>query len=183
MHETGQAHAELGTKFNLLLISPALGDSEGALAETRQMMDQKRKGAGILHLLLLFMAMISILDTQILAIFRRRKEIGLLMALGLTGRQIVGLFTLEGVMTGIMAAFLATMFGAPLLLWASSAGIPLPSTVEQFGWAASEAMYPSYSARLVLGTLLTVMIIVSFVSYWPARKIARLVPTEAIRGS
>jgi ABC-type antimicrobial peptide transport system permease subunit len=43
-------------------------------------------------------------------------------------------------------------------------------------------LYPVYSFALVVGTILVVLVVTTIVSYWPARKIARLNPTEALRG-
>jgi len=48
--------------------------------------------------------------------------------------------------------------------------------------AMSERLYPVYSFGLITGTVFTVLIITIIVSYWPARKIAKLHPTEALRG-
>jgi ABC-type lipoprotein release transport system permease subunit len=42
--------------------------------------------------------MIAIFDTQVLSLFKRRKEIGTLSALGMTQQQIIGLFTVEGLL-------------------------------------------------------------------------------------
>ncbi len=44
---------------------------------------------------LLMGMLLAIFDTQVLAAFRRRREMGTLMALGMLRSQIIGLFTLE----------------------------------------------------------------------------------------
>jgi putative ABC transport system permease protein len=43
-------------------------------------------------------------------------------------------------------------------------------------------MYPVYSGTLVIGTTLIVLLATTVVSYWPSRKIAKMNPTEALRG-
>jgi ABC-type lipoprotein release transport system permease subunit len=50
------------------------------------------------------------------------------------------------------------------------------------GIALPQTLYPSYGAWLVLGTTLLVLVSVTFVSFLPASKIAKLKPTEALRG-
>jgi putative ABC transport system permease protein len=46
----------------------------------------------------------------------------------------------------------------------------------------AEKLYPVYSLSLIAGTVLIVMIVTTIVSYWPSRKIAKLNPTDALRG-
>ena len=53
---------------------------------------------------------------------------------------------------------------------------------ESKGMAIAEKIFPVYSAGLVLGTVLTVIITTTIVSFLPARKIAKMNPTDALRG-
>jgi ABC-type antimicrobial peptide transport system permease subunit len=46
----------------------------------------------------------------------------------------------------------------------------------------ADTMYPVYSASLVIGTTVLVLLATTIVSYWPSRKIAKMNPTEALRG-
>src|SRR5207249_196291 len=71
-------------------------DQDFLLSDLRGMVQAKMVGASIIYLMLLFLAMLAVLDTQILSIFHRRKEIGTLMALGVTRGAVIRMFTLEG---------------------------------------------------------------------------------------
>jgi len=53
---------------------------------------------------------------------------------------------------------------------------------EQVGFSVGDRIYPAYSAALVLGTTVLVAVATTVVSFLPTRKIARLQPTEALRG-
>ncbi|MCK4532455.1 FtsX-like permease family protein, partial [bacterium] len=153
------------------------------LSDISAMVKSKRVGAGIMYAILLFLAMLAIFDTQVLAIFKRRKEIGTLMALGMTRLQVIFLFTLEGAMHGILAIGIAAIYGIPLLLYSAKHGISFPTeTVDDYGFAFAETLLPSYSVFLVLGTIFIVMTVVTIVSFLPTRKIAKLKPTEALKG-
>jgi putative ABC transport system permease protein len=95
----------------------------------------------------------------------RLREIGLRRSLGATPADIAGLFVLEScVVTG--AAALAGTLGTGLLLYLSSAALPVPVHI-----GAAELITP-VAAALLLG--------VGF-SYWPARMAARISPAEALR--
>jgi len=132
--------------------------------------------------ILLMMAMLAVFDTQVLSIFRRQKEIGTYIALGMTRRQVVGLFTTEGAMHSVLAALVGALYGIPLLTMQALRGIAIPVSSSDFGIAMAERLYPVYSLSLIVGTVLIVMIVTTIVSYWPSRKIAKLNPTEALRG-
>jgi len=46
----------------------------------------------------------------------------------------------------------------------------------------TDTLYPQYSWKLVVGTIILVLIVVTFVSFFPTRRIAKLKPTDALRG-
>lgn len=133
-------------------------------------------------LILMSLAMLAIFDTQVLSIFRRQKEIGTHIALGMTQRQVIVLFTVEGAMHSVLAAFLAAIYGFPLLAYQASVGYTLPAGTDDYGMTIAETIFPAYSLGLVLGTTLIVLITTTIVSYLPARRIAKMKPTDAIRG-
>ena len=142
----------------------------------------KRISASILYAVLLFLALLAIFDTQVLSIFRRRKEMGTLMALGMTRTRLIGLFTLEGALHSVLAAFVAAAYGAPLLGYIAATGWELPKGVDSIGIAFGEKLFPTYSLGLVMGTTILVLMVTTIVSYIPTRKIATLKPTDALRG-
>ncbi len=152
------------------------------LKDIRDMVQSKAIGSTIIYFILLFLAMLAIFDTQILSIFRRRKEMGTLMALGLTRGKVIQLFTLEGAMHGVLAALAAALYGIPLLAYFARIGWKLPSNTDSYGFAIGEKLFPTFSAGLVLGTTLLVLIITTIVSFLPTRKISKLKPTDALRG-
>ncbi len=152
------------------------------LADLDQIIKQKSVGGSIMYILLLLLAMLAIFDTQILSIFRRQKEIGTFIALGMTRKQVVRLFTIEGGMNSVLAALVGAVYGVPLLIWQNNAGYAMPYNTDDIGIAISEVIYPSYSFGLILGTIIIVMVTATIVSYMPARKIAKMNPTDAIKG-
>lgn len=152
------------------------------LSDLTAMVKSKRVGGSIMYIILMFLAMLAIFDTQVLSIFRRRKEIGTLIALGMTRLKVVRLFTIEGAMHGILAAGIGAIYGIPLLILSLKKGLAMPGPADEFGFALSKRLYPSYSVSLVLGTVLIVMVTVTIVSYLPSSRISKLKPTEALKG-
>jgi putative ABC transport system permease protein len=184
--------ARMETEATLVILakdtppSPIAGwsfkDPEFLLADLKEMVRMKNLGGSVGYTILLFLAMLAIFDTQVLSIFHRRKEIGTLMALGLTRGSVIRMFTMEGAFNAVLAALVGALYGIPLLGYLATAGVPLPASFDAAGFALGEKMYPAYSAVLVAVTTTLVLMITTIVSYLPTRRISRLKPTDALRG-
>jgi len=157
-------------------------DHDYLLKDIEDLIKAKSIGGYIMWLFLSALAWLAIFDTQVLSIFRRQKEIGTDIALGMTRAQVVRLFTIEGAMHGVLAAILAAIYGIPLLYLQYVKGYPLPEGTDEYGFAISETIYPYYSIGLIVVTTLLTLISTTIISYLPARRIARMKPTDAIRG-
>lgn len=158
-------------------------DLDFLLADERAIYRSKQVGGSILYVILLSMAFLAIFDTQVLAIFRRRKEIGTLMALGMDRFEVVSLFTIEGSMYGLLALLVGAVWGIPLMAYTSIIGIYFPpEMVEGFGMALGSRLYTSYAPGVYGVTLALLMLAVTIVSFLPARKIAKMKATDALRG-
>ena len=157
-------------------------NNEVLLKPITDIIKMKSVGGFVLYIILLSLAMLAIFDTQILSIFRRQKEIGTYIALGMTRGQVVGLFTIEGSLNSVLAGLLAALYGIPLLALQASHGMSIPGGSKGFGLAVADRIYPVYSLGLVITTILLILLTTTIVSYMPSRKIARMKPTEALRG-
>lgn len=151
------------------------------LSDLRQMVQSKTVGQSMMFLVLFLLAMLAIFDTQVLSVFRRRREIGMLVALGMTRAQVIVLFTLEGALHSILAALLGLAYGAPFFWYLGRYGFALPGG-ESWGFAFGDRIHPAFTAGLILGTTLLVFVATAFVAWLPTRQIAKLRPTDALAG-
>jgi ABC-type lipoprotein release transport system permease subunit len=148
----------------------------------RRMMEASQASASIIYIIFLALAAMGIFNSQVLSIFRRRKEIGTLMALGMPRGRVIGLFTTEGGLHSLLALALGAAYGGPFLLWTATQGIPLPFDYAEIGFLVARRMISVYPIGLFVSTTLLVTLIVTIVSYLPSRRIAQLKPTEALTG-
>ena len=139
-------------------------------------------GAQVMYSILLALAAMGIFNAQVLSIFRRGKEIGTLMALGMTRSRVVGLFTLEGGLNAFLAGIITLILFGPVLFYFGTNGIPLPMDYTEMGMLVAKRLVPVYSISLIISTTILISIIVLVVSYMPSRKITKMKPTDAIRG-
>ena len=155
-------------------------DMDFLLSDLDKIIQSKKVGGLILEGLLLIIALLAIFDTQVLSIFRRQKEIGTYIALGLTRSQVVGIFTVEGGAHSILAALLGAVYGIPIFIWLDTVGITFGG--PDMGFTIAETIYPYYSGGLIISTLILVVVSATIVSYLPARKISKMKPTDALKG-
>ena len=151
-------------------------------SEIDEMIAMKNKGQSVFYIVLLLLAMLAIFDTQVLSIFKRQKEIGTYIALGYMRKEVVQLFTIEGTMHAVLAALTAAAYGIPFFIWQARNGFTMPVDSSEMGMTMAQTMFPYYSGGLILGTIVVIFLTTTVVSYWPSRKIAKMNPTQALRG-
>jgi putative ABC transport system permease protein len=156
-------------------------DTGFLLSDMDKIIQTKKAGGSIIEGLLLIIALIAIFDTQVLSIFRRQKEIGTYIALGMTRPQVVGIFTIEGGAHSILATLLGAAYGIPLFLILDKVGISMKAA-QMTDIPIAETIYPYYSLRLIIVTIIMVVVAATIVSYLPSRRISKMKPTDALKG-
>ncbi len=169
-------------KQNLQVKGWEYKDHDFLFQDLDSIIKSKNIGGMVLYIILLLLALLAIFDTQVLSVFRRQREIGTDIALGMTRGQVIRLFTVEGAMHGVLAAIMGAVYGIPFLYYQAVKGFPLPENTDDFGLAVASKIYPYYSIGLVISTTIIIFVSVTIVSYLPTRKITKMNPTEAIRG-
>jgi len=130
-------------------------------------------GAGVA----LIVGMFLIYHTLSISVAQRRSEIGILRAAGATRRQIVQLFTLEGVCFGLAGSLLGLGLGAVLarLMMEQAAG-SISEIYVRVHVAGTHVPPWALGFGLVMGTLCS-----GLASLLPAWRASRLSPVETIR--
>jgi len=153
------------------------------LADLYKILETERMQEHIIYALLLFLAMIAIFDTQILALFKRRREIGTLSAMGMTKGQIIRLFTTEGVLYLVFAVGMTAIIGTPVFIYFARVGFRMPEGFEEFEMIGmTDAVKFVYQPQMIIGTILFLLGLTAVVSWLPTLRIARMKPTDALRG-
>jgi putative ABC transport system permease protein len=157
-------------------------DQNFLLKDLNENINRKKIYSTFFYGILIGMALLAVFDTQVLSIFKRRKEMGTLMALGMTKWNVIVLFAIEGCLAGILAFIAGSLYGFPLLSYLSNKGIILPRMIQQSQFAIGLTLYPKYGLRLYIVTSLILFVSVIIVSFLPTRRITKLKPTDALRG-
>lgn len=152
------------------------------MKDYKQLMDSKKGGSRVIYFLLLAIALLAIFDTQVLSVFRRQREIGTYIALGMTRWQVVKIFTVEGGAHSLLALLLGALYGIPLLWLLHAKGIPMPASTDDMGISITDSIIPVYGFWMVVSSMLLVVVSATIVSYFPASRIAKMKPTDALKG-
>ncbi len=135
---------------------------------------------GILHAVLGIIVAAGILNTALMSVFERTREIGTIRAVGSRRSRVVALFLLEGLFLGVAGAVFGAVLGAGLVEFFSVHGIPAFSEAQRYHYGG-DRLYTT----LAWGDLVSVpalMIAVSVLaSLGPALMAARMRPAEALR--
>jgi putative ABC transport system permease protein len=133
---------------------------------------------GIVMLALAF----GIINTMMMTILERTKELGMLMAIGMNRRRVFGMIMLETIFLTLVGAVAGMLSGWVIVEILGKTGIHFSTWGEGFeaiGFAAT--VYPVIKPGFFL--IITLMVIITAIisSVWPARKALKLIPVEALR--
>ena len=104
-------------------------------------------------------------------------------ALGMKGRQIMGLFLLEGSLIGVVGAVVGCGLGFLLIALMGSTGIDLSKMTTgmgDIGVLMSGKLYPTVTAADLLSRAVIVVFITALASLYPAWQASRKEPAQAL---
>ena len=138
--------------------------------------------------LYLFMAIImlalgfGIINTMLMAILERTRELGMLAAIGMNKARIFFMIMLESVFLSLTGGVIGIVLGSLLIWYTHSTGINLGSLAEGFEKIGYNPMlYPSLDGVFFVNLTIIVIVTGILASVYPARQALRLHPAEAIR--
>lgn len=136
-----------------------------------------------IYFFILFLASLAVINTMMMVINERKREIGMLSALGLKPREILGLFLWEGGFIGGLGSAMGVLAGSLIVLVLGQVGIPLPdmSGLDK-AIMLTPRLYPEFSLEVVLFAFFAGLVITLISVYGPAKRAANMEPTRALRG-
>ena len=133
---------------------------------------------GVLVILVAF----SVLNTQLMSVLERTHEFGIVMALGLTPGRLSRLVLLETTLMGLIGLVLGVLLGGLVTWWVSVYGFSYPGMAEMADkFNLPSRMYPQVSAPSLLIGPAVVFVFTLLAALYPALRLNRLRPVEAMR--
>lgn len=136
-----------------------------------------------LIMIIIMLALIfGIINTMLMAVFERRKELGMLMAIGMNRSKIFLLILIETLFLSLIGAPTGLVLGALTIKITSETGINLAfisKGLENVGLGS--VIYPQIESYFYLFITVMVFLFTLIAAIYPSRKALMLKPTEAIR--
>lgn len=161
----------------------------GAVAQTmpeqlKTLYDLFSVGKGIFYYmeaLILLLASFVVINTMMMSVFERTREIGTLKAMGMTDREIFINFLYEGAMIGAIGGLIGGLTGYALVLYFRWTGLDLRFAMSGMDMPVDYIMRPSISPDILVVTILLSILIPMLSTIIPARRAWKLMPSEALR--
>jgi ABC-type lipoprotein release transport system permease subunit len=153
--------------------------------QTSEMMKLRDLSAYIMLSIVFFIAAFGILNTMLMSVFERTRELGVLKALGLRPMRMINLVISEAIMLSLFAAALGLVIGGGLDWLLIEYGINLEVESGE-GFSFNGAVFEpiirgKFVAMSAITPALSMVVVSVFASIWPAIRAARLQPVDAIK--
>ncbi len=136
----------------------------------------------IFWFILIVVVAFSILNTFLMAILERTREFGVLMAIGTTPRRLTKLLLIESTAMTVIGIVIGIIAGCLLTWYFQVHGLDLGGASELMSqYGISGRMYPQLSLITALSGPGAVLLITFLTALYPAFKVRRLRPMEAMR--
>lgn len=136
----------------------------------------------VLTVIFMLALIFGIINTMLMAVLERVRELGVLMAVGMNKMRIFGMIVSETVLLAIIGAPIGLLLGFLTVNYLSKRGIDLSAFsagMQQFGMA--EMVYPKVDVGSYIFLAIAVGITAILASIYPAFRAISLRPVEAIR--
>ncbi len=145
-----------------------------------QAMKADKEGMWIMLLIIMLIVAVGVLNTVLMSVLERRREYGILKAMGTQPHQIFWLVVFEVYIIAVFSIVIGALLGSLLNYLLSFQGITLPQAFT-YGGMEFKKMYTEVNARSIYIPLITVILSATLVSIFPALQAARTEPAKAMR--
>lgn len=135
----------------------------------------------IIYLIIVALGTLVIISIMTMVILERRREIGILKAMGFSKPRILALFTLEGTMLGAFGTILGVVLGVLISIPLSIYGIDFSSSMGSMNIPMDNVIKWLITVGGILNAIVVGILVSSIVSLIPSRHAANMNPAEAIK--
>lgn len=135
------------------------------------------------NLIVLGVTATVIVNTLLMSVFERTREIGILSAIGMKGRQIVSLFLAEASLLALGGITVGALAGWALSAYFGRVGIYFGDLGISGDMLLQDRIYPYLTLDSAISLIITAFIITVLASLYPARMASRMEPVEALHGA
>jgi ABC-type lipoprotein release transport system permease subunit len=129
---------------------------------------------GFLIAIFMILAGSTIANTMLMSVLERRKEIGMMKALGVGNKSIIFLVVMEALMIGVIGGIIGGAVGSGVAMWTESVGIQLGDAMANFDMPIGNALYPDFRWNYLMVGILAGIFFSGLAALYPAIKAAKV---------
>jgi len=137
----------------------------------------------VIGLVFFLLASTVLVNTTMMVVFERTREIGTVGALGMKGREIVRMFFLESLALAVIGAAAGVLLGLAIAIPLQLVGIDLSSAMQGISFEISGVIFVRPRLLTTVLIFLYAVSISCLAALLPARRAARIQPVEALRAT
>lgn len=150
--------------------------------DLRYIYDMKDLTLYIVMIVIIIGLIFSIINTMLMAVIERTRELGMLRAIGMNKTRTFNMVMLETLFLTIVGAPAGLLFGWLTITYLGGVGIDLSAFAEGLeDWGFSTVIYPTLSWTYYINIMLLVAVAAIISALYPAWRALKLRPVEAIR--
>ncbi len=140
-------------------------------------------GMYIMLAILIVVVGFGILNTILMAILERTRELGVILALGLKPLALFRMVYLESMMLAGVGLSIGLLLSVPVLAWLNGVEIPLTGDISKATeiWGMEPVLVFKLLPRNPIGSAITILVVAILAALYPALKASRARPVDALR--
>lgn len=150
--------------------------------ELELMQEQSALMMAIMLLILMVALAFGIVNTMLMAVLERERELGMLMAIGMNRQRIFAMIQMETIFLSLVGGPIGCLLGYACVTWLGNKGVDLSAWTQglrEYGY--STQLFPFLSLQQYLLMAGSVVLTAILAALYPSYKAIRLSPVEAMR--
>ena len=144
------------------------------------LLESAQASYNIIALFFVFLGSTVVINTTMMVIFERLREIGTLAALGMSGSRLVTLFFLESLFIALLGGLVGVAIGSGVAWPLSIFGMNLGTAFEGISFELSSIVRPQVTFYSTVVVFIATVTIASLASLVVSRRVSRIDPVEAL---
>jgi ABC-type lipoprotein release transport system permease subunit len=171
--------AQLASDSRLVVL-----DWEQLIPGLKQLIQTDMVQNWITYIALILIVTLSIMNTFLMSVLERTREFGIMLALGVSPRQIGGMVLLESLFLTLLGLAIGIALGGGIAVWLHFEGFSFPGMKEIYAqYGLPGEIHPKLSfASFTLGPAV-ILVFTMLAALYPALRIRKLQPVEAIHAA
>lgn len=148
------------------------------------MMAGKRKAQSMLIFFILLIGAVGIVNTVLMSVYERIREVGVLRALGIQPNEIRRMFFYEGILIGLVGGLMGIIAGFLVNIWMVNTGMDftfMMKNIDSSQMPISGIFYGQWNIQTFFVALFLGTVISALAAIVPARKAAKITPNQCLK--